>query len=344
MKKAGRLTSKPRLVILAAVGAIGALSCAVYVTAAYAGDSAAAETLAADALYERVGDSTTTSSEAIAESPSPSSTPSPAQSAASPATASPPSPVAAAAVPVPASSPAAAPSPAMTSGTPAVTTETVEVPDTMPAPAFSAQSAVVQQSTTEVPSTGTPQGQASPATTDPDAEDSEDDNEIVNYQNWQNDPASLNPRLHSLQEFMSEGAATSPLGIEVRQAQAKLMSGRITDGLLVVDVVANSPAEKAGLHPLRRTVSNVLKGVAVAGALFFPPAVILVPVADLVHVGETSDLIIAVDGSRVTDYLEFADRMRDIRPGEIIYLSVIRNGARVQVPVQLPATLPAPVF
>jgi hypothetical protein len=342
MRNAGRLTNKPRLVILAAVGAVSACAYLIGVRATYAGDGTAAETAAADALYERVGDSTTTTGDAIAESPSPTPAPSPAQSAATPAAASPPSPVAAAVVPAPAASPA--PTPAVTAGGAAVTTETVEVPDSMPAPAFSAQSAVVQ-STTEVPSAAAaPQTPEAPTSTDPAADDSEDQSQIVNYQNWQNDPASLDPHLHSLQEFMSEGSATSPLGIEVRQAQAKLVSGRMTDGLQVMDVVANSPAAKAGLHPLRRTVSDILKGVAVAGAIFFPPAVILVPVVDMVHVGESSDLIIAVDGARVTDYLEFADRLRDIRPGEIVYLSVVRNGARVQVPVQLPATLPAPVF
>ena len=200
-------------------------------------------------------------------------------------------------------------------------------------PSFAAQNAL-EQSTTEIPSTAPDKQQAPPS----DAQG--DDSDIVNYQKYQSDPA-LAPRLHSLQEFISEGSNSSPLGIEVEQSAAKLSAGGKADGLLIVDVTANSPAAKAGLHAYRRTVSDILKGVSVAGALFFPPAVMLVPIMDQVHIAETSDLIIAVDGSRVTDYMQFADRMRDVRPGEIVYLSIVRNGARVQVPVKLPAT-PAP--
>jgi S1-C subfamily serine protease len=196
-------------------------------------------------------------------------------------------------------------------------------------PSFAAQNAA-EQSTTEIP-----EKQQAPAS---DAQG--DDSEIVNYQKWQGEPG-FEPRLHSLQEFIAEGSNSSPLGIEVQQSEAKLTAGGKADGLLIVDVTANSPAAKAGLHAYRRTVSDILKGVSVAGALFFPPAVMLVPIMDQVHIAETSDLIIAVDGSRVTDYMQFADRLRDVRPGEIVYLSIVRNGARVQVPVKLPAT-PAP--
>ena len=70
-----------------------------------------------------------------------------------------------------------------------------------------------------------------------------------------------------------------------------------------------------------------------------PIAVLLVPVLEQVPLGESYDLIIGVDGSRVTNFLEFADRLGDVQPGEIVYLSVLRNGGLVQVPVQVPALL-----
>lgn len=325
MKTAGRSSRPTCLVVFVAASAAGILAFAFASRTALAQDGSAAETLAADALYERVADSTTT--DAVAASPTPTVTPSPSDASGRAAASSPAATTSR--VPAPAGAPAAS------------TTETVEVPDSEPVASFAAQDAA-EQSTAEVPP-AVPEGESQGTGDGPAQQNSNDNSEIVNYQKWQNDP-DFDPRLHSLQEFMSEGSNTSPLGIEVRQARAKLASGQMADGLLIVDVTQNSPAARAGLHPFRRTVSDVLKGIAIAGALFFPPAVILVPVMDQVHVGESSDLIIAVDGNRVVDYMQFADRMRDVRPGEIVYLSIIRDGARVQVPIKLPATLPPPVF
>jgi PDZ domain len=152
------------------------------------------------------------------------------------------------------------------------------------------------------------------------------------------------PPVRSLQDFMSEGDITSPLGIEVREDRRKLKTGEDAQGLLIVDVIAGSPAARAGLHPYRRATRDVLETVAVAGALFFPPAVLLVPAFDQVHVGDTYDLIIGVDGSRVTNFLDFEDRLREVQPGEIVYFSVIRNGERRQIRMQVPTTMPPPAF
>jgi S1-C subfamily serine protease len=54
------------------------------------------------------------------------------------------------------------------------------------------------------------------------------------------------------------------------------------------------------------------------------------------------DLIIGVDGSRVTNFLDFYDCMRDVQPGEIVYLNILRNGRRVQMPVRITTSLPPP--
>jgi S1-C subfamily serine protease len=58
----------------------------------------------------------------------------------------------------------------------------------------------------------------------------------------------------------------------------------------------------------------------------------------MMQVGESYDMIIGVDGSRVTNFLDFQDRMRDLQPGEIVYLSVVRNGKRLQVTLPVTAT------
>jgi S1-C subfamily serine protease len=47
-------------------------------------------------------------------------------------------------------------------------------------------------------------------------------------------------------------------------------------------------------------------------------------------------LIIGVDGKRVANIIDFDDEMKSVKPGDRIYLSVLRRGSRVQVPIDLP--------
>ena len=54
---------------------------------------------------------------------------------------------------------------------------------------------------------------------------------------------------------------------------------------------------------------------------------------DYTEVGESYDMIIGVDGSRVTNFADFEERMRNVQPGELVYFSVVRNGKRIQIPV-----------
>ena len=79
------------------------------------------------------------------------------------------------------------------------------------------------------------------------------------------------------------------------------------------------------------TPRNVLTGVAVAATLFFPPAIVALPLLAQANLGDSYDMIIGVDGTRVSNFLDFEDQMREVQPGEIAYLSIVRNGDRVQV-------------
>ncbi len=62
----------------------------------------------------------------------------------------------------------------------------------------------------------------------------------------------------------------------------------------------------------------------------------MLSIVDQTHVGETYDLIIGVDGTRVGNLIEFEDQMRRVKSGQIVYLSMIRDGARLQIAVNLP--------
>ncbi|HYA35314.1 MAG TPA: PDZ domain-containing protein [Candidatus Binataceae bacterium] len=158
--------------------------------------------------------------------------------------------------------------------------------------------------------------------------------EIAKYEQSQN--PEQDPKVGTLREFMAEGDETSSIGVEVRETHRKLKSGEEADGLLVMQVFSGSPAEQAGLKPLKRTTHNVLSGAAIAAAMIFPPAIMVLPILDYAQVGESYDMIIGVDGSRVTNFLDFEERMRTAQPGQIVYLSVVRNGVRTQLPVTMP--------
>jgi len=54
------------------------------------------------------------------------------------------------------------------------------------------------------------------------------------------------------------------------------------------------------------------------------------------QVGENYDLIIGIDGNRVTNFMDFQDQLRDAQPGETVYLNILRSGKRLQVPVEMP--------
>jgi S1-C subfamily serine protease len=212
----------------------------------------------------------------------------------------------------------------------------VIAPESTPAPPYVKPDANAAASITEIPQSA----DSPPSSSEPEPGTAEIDNDatnaqIVTYEQAQQNPQLIDPQLHSLQEFMNEGDQTSSLGLQLREDQRKLNSGEVAKGLIVVGVQQRSAAATAGLHPLRRTGHDVAEGLAIAAALFFPPAVLAVPLIDQVNVGESYDMIIGVDGTRVTNYLDFEDRMRDIQPGEIVYLSVVRNGQRVQIPVHV---------
>ena len=265
----------------------------------------------------------------------PGATPSPAAAAAS------------GAVPVPAASPAPV-EPAPPDGGP----RTFLINDGVPPPAPGPASPVITGAPAPVasdPASGeqivTPE-EAPAATTvilpasqgqsvAPAAATPEDASQVVNYEENQQMPLN-EPQLHSLQEFMNEGSNTSPLGVELQEGVRRTKNGREIDGLLVVSLQPGSPAERAGVQAGHRQAHDVIEGAAVAASLVFPPAVLAVPVIETIQLGENYDLIIGIDGNRVTNFMDFQDRLRDVQPGETVYLNILRGGKRLQLPVEMP--------
>lgn len=144
------------------------------------------------------------------------------------------------------------------------------------------------------------------------------------------------PHVYSLQDFINQGMDESPLGVELREDCSRLASNERVCGLAVLDVRKNSPAANAGIKPYTALAHDLLDGASVAAALVFPPAIIAVAVIDQSSIGESFDLVIGVDGRRVRHILDFEDLTSNVRPGDILYLTIVRNGKRMQIPVHLP--------
>jgi S1-C subfamily serine protease len=149
--------------------------------------------------------------------------------------------------------------------------------------------------------------------------------------------ADIDPNVRSLDEYIQGGTIeVSPLGLKLRQDRRELKSGESAKGLLIVAVTKESPAANAGLKAVQEAPRQMLAGIAVAGSIAFPPAIILLPLFASLPIGQDGDLIIAVDGSRVRNVLDFEDAVHDAQPGQIIYLTIIRDGSRRQVQINIP--------
>ena len=175
-----------------------------------------------------------------------------------------------------------------------------------------------------------------PSVSIPPTADGTPEDPVVNYQQAQSPPpydAGLN------EQYMMEDENDLPLlGVEVRLDRRKLKSGEMVSGLLVLGVSPGSPAAVAGLQGFSHKITSAVETVAMAAAMVLPvaaPAAMIVPVLESSHVGEHYDLIVAIDGNRVTNLVDLQDAVRDAQPGETTYLSIIRDGKRLQVPVKL---------
>ena len=148
-------------------------------------------------------------------------------------------------------------------------------------------------------------------------------------------PQSLNDYINSSGEPLTIPA----LGILVRDGQAKLNDCGPVNGAGVTEVSANGAS--VGIledhHTSHMVVTGALVGAGLAAAVLFPPAVI--PILLVAHVrssGESPvDVIIAVDGNRVRNTLDLIEAVQDVRKGDAVYLTIVRDGQRKQVIVHV---------
>jgi PDZ domain len=132
------------------------------------------------------------------------------------------------------------------------------------------------------------------------------------------------------------------LGISVLYT-VSMRDGQQVSGLEVMDVDADSPASRAGLKS-RTPMTTIGASGATAGELLGPLDAALKPLlAKSGQLGEDGDLIVAIDDHRVTSDSDLPDHLGRLHPGDIIYLTVLRQkrGGTYKT-VKLPVTLGFP--
>jgi S1-C subfamily serine protease len=141
-------------------------------------------------------------------------------------------------------------------------------------------------------------------------------------------------------------AQIAPLGITVFRDRGKLASGEELDGLAVTSVDKLGPAYKAGIRAQRiqakKAAEEVGATVLVLGAAaFFPPTLFVIPMLARMPSTKTYDVIVAIDARRVADVEELEDALRNATAGETIYLTLIRDGRRLQLRMPMPDVISA---
>jgi S1-C subfamily serine protease len=125
------------------------------------------------------------------------------------------------------------------------------------------------------------------------------------------------------------------LGITVTDGTARLEEGQTVQGVRVCSLTDGNAAAKAGLRGQQVVLKELLKGGFLAAGMFFPPAMLGAVVISAVPIGESYDLIIAVDGQRTHNVAELLATLVQASAGELSYLVVVRGGRRIYTVVAL---------
>jgi len=137
------------------------------------------------------------------------------------------------------------------------------------------------------------------------------------------------------------------LGLSVQRIESRAMRGHDFEGLEIISVDPKSPAADAGLRG-RGAMTTLGASGATAGTLMAPLDIALMPILKKTgQLGQTGDLIVAIDDRRVTGEVDLATALSESKPGDTIYLTVVRlatDGTRqtMKIPVKLAGPLSSP--
>jgi S1-C subfamily serine protease len=134
------------------------------------------------------------------------------------------------------------------------------------------------------------------------------------------------------------------LGVSVQRIESHSTPGKDIVGLEIVGVDAGSPAERAGLKG-RGGMTKLGATGATAGALMAPLDIVMMPLLKKARqLGQTGDLIVAIDDRRVASEFDLENALEDSRPGDTMYFTVTRLAADgKQQTKKIPVKLGSPV-
>jgi hypothetical protein len=114
------------------------------------------------------------------------------------------------------------------------------------------------------------------------------------------------------------------LGISVQRIESHSTPGRDIEGLEVISVDPGSPAERAGLKG-RGAMTKLGASSATAAALMAPLDIAVMPLLKRTgQLGQTGDLIVAIDDRRVASETDLQTALAESRPSDTIYLTILR--------------------
>jgi S1-C subfamily serine protease len=118
------------------------------------------------------------------------------------------------------------------------------------------------------------------------------------------------------------------LGINVMNGSAELEGRGEVSGVKIVSVQPGSAAANAGMRGGHSGLASAMTAGFFVAGMVFPPAMLGAAIVQSSGVGESHDLIIAVDGQRTRNTQEFSDALAEATPGELIYVVLLRSGRR----------------
>lgn len=146
----------------------------------------------------------------------------------------------------------------------------------------------------------------------------------------------------SVDDYMSDGwseerdLAVPLLGMTVREEMGRIASGAPMAGVGVMTVASGGPANRAGIGAPHTVLRTTAITALLAGGMFFPPAMFGALALSRSGIGDSHDLIVAVDGYRTHNLFQFRHAIDRAAPGQILYLRVIRSGERREFRVEIP--------
>jgi S1-C subfamily serine protease len=123
----------------------------------------------------------------------------------------------------------------------------------------------------------------------------------------------------------------SRIGVAVRDGWTELIDGHEVSGAEVIDAGAEIPPASLGIQSCRMAARAALAHGGGLVATMLTPLIALLRAIDSSFMFDDRDLIFAVDGERIRNILDLADRVQSLARGDRIYLTIARRGRRVQI-------------